>query len=127
MPSTSTRAVRRGPCAGARWQTAWVDTALSLLPRSCYAAPASRRAWQGGVCGRLLEAMTMKRGGPSLRIKADDGRDWEVPLGAKQPLLISRSPEADVPLVDDTVSRRHAELFRDPFGRWCIRDLGSRN
>jgi phosphoserine phosphatase RsbU/P len=51
---------------------------------------------------------------------------------ARQPLLdqhvvIGRSPNLQLTLDHDTVSRRHAELFCDPFGRWWIRDLGSTN
>jgi len=50
----------------------------------------------------------------------------------RQPLLdqhcvIGRSPNLQITLDHDTVSRRHAELFCDPFGRWWIRDLGSTN
>ena len=42
------------------------------------------------------------------------------------PAELGRSPEVDLVLVDDTVSRRHAELRRDG-ARWLLRDLGSRN
>jgi len=41
--------------------------------------------------------------------------------------IVGRAPEADIRLDRNTVSRQHAELFRDPFGRWWVRDLGSRN
>src|SRR5690606_10718445 len=33
----------------------------------------------------------------------------------------------EVRLDSNTVSRQHAVLFKDPFDRWWIRDLGSRN
>src|SRR5258705_9553027 len=46
---------------------------------------------------------------------------------AGQRLLIGRSAECAVRLDRTTVSRRHAELFCDPFQRWWVRDLGSRN
>jgi phosphoserine phosphatase RsbU/P len=42
-------------------------------------------------------------------------------------LLIGRSPDAQVHLDRATVSRRHAEITCDPFRRWWVRDLGSRN
>jgi len=42
-------------------------------------------------------------------------------------LTIGRAEEAAVRLDHDTVSRHHAELIRDPYGRWWIRDLGSHN
>ena len=41
--------------------------------------------------------------------------------------IIGRSQQADVHLASTHVSRRHAEIFRDPFGRWWIRDLVSQN
>jgi len=40
--------------------------------------------------------------------------------------VIGRLPDCDVQIGHDTVSRRHAEFFRDPFGRWWVRDLQSR-
>lgn len=46
---------------------------------------------------------------------------------AGQHLVIGRSAEAQIRLDRSTVSRRHAELFCDPFHRWWVRDLGSRN
>jgi serine phosphatase RsbU (regulator of sigma subunit)/pSer/pThr/pTyr-binding forkhead associated (FHA) protein len=42
-------------------------------------------------------------------------------------MVIGRTEQADVQLPANTVSREHAELFSDPFGRWWVRDLGSRN
>lgn len=42
-------------------------------------------------------------------------------------MLVGRAADADIRLDRNTVSRHHAELFRDPFGRWWARDLGSRN
>jgi hypothetical protein len=41
-------------------------------------------------------------------------------------LLIGRSGGCQLVLADDTVSRRHAELFVEE-GRWLLRDLGSSN
>jgi sigma-B regulation protein RsbU (phosphoserine phosphatase) len=42
-------------------------------------------------------------------------------------LVIGRVPGVQILLDHHTVSRRHAEMFCDPFGRWWIRDLGSTN
>jgi serine phosphatase RsbU (regulator of sigma subunit) len=42
-------------------------------------------------------------------------------------LVIGRVPGVQVLLDHHTVSRRHAEMFCDPFGRWWIRDLASTN
>ncbi|MAC18787.1 MAG: hypothetical protein CMJ23_03740 [Phycisphaerae bacterium] len=47
------------------------------------------------------------------------------PLPDREPQLIGRSTEA-IPLRDDSVSRRHAELTPDE-GRWWLRDLDSTN
>ncbi len=41
--------------------------------------------------------------------------------------VIGRAAACDIVLDSPRVSRRHARLFRDPFGRWVIEDLGSRN
>jgi signal transduction histidine kinase/pSer/pThr/pTyr-binding forkhead associated (FHA) protein len=55
----------------------------------------------------------------------DKGRKFELP--DHEPQLIGRSSEA-LPLTDNTVSRRHAELTPDdPPGVWWIRDLQSQN
>lgn len=53
----------------------------------------------------------------------DKGRTFELPDA--EPQLVGRSSEA-LPLADNTVSRRHAELTPDS-GLWYIRDLGSQN
>lgn len=42
-------------------------------------------------------------------------------------VVIGRSPSVELQLDHDTVSRRHAELSCDPFGRFWVRDLGSTN
>jgi predicted component of type VI protein secretion system len=42
-------------------------------------------------------------------------------------MVIGRTDAAEIQLPAATVSRKHAELFSDPFGRWWVRDLGSRN
>lgn len=53
----------------------------------------------------------------------DKGRTYELP--DHEPQLIGRSSEA-LPLMDTTVSRRHAELTPDD-GAWYLRDLESQN
>jgi two-component system, NtrC family, sensor kinase len=53
----------------------------------------------------------------------DKGRIFELP--ADEPQLLGRSSEA-LPITDNTVSRRHAELTPDD-GVWWINDLGSQN
>ncbi len=53
----------------------------------------------------------------------DKGRRFVLPLN--EPQMIGRSSES-LPLADQTISRRHAELTPDD-GRWFIRDLQSAN
>lgn len=53
----------------------------------------------------------------------DKGRRFELP--DNEPQMIGRSSES-LPLTDQTISRRHAELTPDE-GRWLIRDLSSSN
>ncbi|MEZ6232688.1 MAG: ATP-binding protein [Phycisphaerales bacterium] len=53
----------------------------------------------------------------------DKGKRFELPMN--EPQLIGRSSEA-LPLSDNTVSRRHAELTPDD-GVWYLRDLHSQN
>lgn len=65
-------------------------------------------------------------GGPySVLIRHPDGSSARVAIKSER-LLIGRSPQADIQLDDPSVSRQHAEIFRDPFGRWWVRDLKSR-
>lgn len=42
-------------------------------------------------------------------------------------VTVGRSPHVEMVLDHDTVSRRHAGLYKDPFGRWWVRDLDSTN
>jgi hypothetical protein len=62
-------------------------------------------------------------------------RSWLRPRGLGLPpadeleqaqLVIGRSSSCELVLADDTVSRRHAELFTED-GRWLLRDLDSSN
>lgn len=53
----------------------------------------------------------------------DKGKRFDLP--AHEPQMIGRSSES-LPLSDQTISRRHAELTPDN-GRWYIRDLNSSN
>ena len=59
-------------------------------------------------------------------------RDVEVPLlaldwtGATPQILIGRSEQCDLMLPQQTVSRRHAQLFFRE-GRWIVVDLNSTN
>jgi serine phosphatase RsbU (regulator of sigma subunit)/pSer/pThr/pTyr-binding forkhead associated (FHA) protein len=65
--------------------------------------------------GRLLLRIADRAGHPSF-----------VPLDGHR-LLIGRNRDVNVALEGDKVSRQHAELVKDPFERWWVRDLGSRN
>lgn len=54
----------------------------------------------------------------------DKGRRFDLP--DNEPQMIGRSSES-LPLSDQTISRRHAELTPEGDGRWYIRDLKSAN
>ncbi len=55
------------------------------------------------------------------------------PTGTEEVLLnpkgttLGRGENCDVILEDNSVSRQHARIYRDPFGRWIVEDLNSRN
>jgi pSer/pThr/pTyr-binding forkhead associated (FHA) protein len=40
---------------------------------------------------------------------------------------IGRGANCDVVLNHEGVSRLHARIYQDPFGRWVVEDLGSHN
>ncbi len=54
---------------------------------------------------------------------SDKGHSFDI---NNTPVLLGRN-SPDVPLTDNTVSRRHAELIRKKNGTWVIRDLNSAN
>src|SRR6185503_7931586 len=53
----------------------------------------------------------------------DKGRRFELP---DEPALVGRDSR-QLPLSDNTVSRRHCELLPGEDGAWILRDLGSSN
>ncbi len=62
----------------------------------------------------------------TLEISSEAGQVSRQSLSGQR-LTIGRSAECQIRLDRTTVSRRHAELFCDPFQRWWIKDLQSRN
>src|SRR5882724_3776953 len=62
----------------------------------------------------------------TLEISNDSGHNARQTVSGQRQ-TIGRSAECQIRLDRTTVSRRHAELFLDPFQRWWIRDLQSRN
>ena len=50
----------------------------------------------------------------------------EISIGSKGATL-GRSPDCDIVLDHNNISRLHARIFQDPFGRWIIEDLESQN
>lgn len=61
--------------------------------------------------------------GPVLRLRRDDGGEWEV---ARDRFLIGRGRHCDLVIDSGKVSREHAAIVREPDG-WWIEDLGSAN
>lgn len=49
-----------------------------------------------------------------------------VPIGPKG-VTLGRGANCDVKLDDENVSRVHARISQDPFGRWIVEDMHSRN
>lgn len=60
-----------------------------------------------------------------LEIRARSGEMFRQRLEGDH-FVVGRLPESHVFINHKTVSRRHAEIVRDPFDRWWVRDLGSR-
>jgi sigma-B regulation protein RsbU (phosphoserine phosphatase) len=60
-----------------------------------------------------------------LQIRKDNALVTSIHLVGTR-LVIGRSPDSDVLLASDSVSRQHAELIAQGDG-WLVRDLGSRN
>jgi len=73
-----------------------------------------------------IPASASKPTSARISVRDEDGNLREQPLIA-QATIIGRSESALVRLPCESVSRRHAELFRDAYGRWWLRDLGSVN
>lgn len=61
-----------------------------------------------------------------VQIKDPEGKLSRAPIFNDR-VVIGRSNTADISLPRESISRTHAELVRDPFGRWMIRDLDSRS
>ncbi len=61
-----------------------------------------------------------------LTVCGQDVPEQQIPLDPKGAIL-GRSSDCSVVLDCASVSRHHARIFQDPFGRWIVEDLGSRN
>ncbi|MCX5660662.1 MAG: SpoIIE family protein phosphatase [Planctomycetota bacterium] len=61
-----------------------------------------------------------------VEIQEPAGSKRRVPLAGPK-MVIGRGAEAELRLDSAAVSRQHAEIYVDPFGRWWVRDLKSRN
>ncbi len=67
----------------------------------------------------------MARGALRLFIKSP-GRDERVYEVGDEQVTIGRDPNAEIPVDDRTLSRRHSRIYPGPDG-WRVTDLGSRN
>ena len=61
-----------------------------------------------------------------LELTDEHGKKSRVKL-RRQNVKLGRSPDADITLEHEGVSREHVEFFVDDDGNWHVRDLGSRN
>ncbi|MHC4186413.1 MAG: ATP-binding protein [Planctomycetota bacterium] len=64
--------------------------------------------------------------GKAKLIISEEGETKEVLLDPKG-VTLGRGSSCDVMLDHETVSRVHARIYQDPFGRWIVEDLGSQN
>lgn len=100
----------------------------SLSRGGFYRTPWAGKLLVSSFFGAEMPTVGANAPGATLAILEIQGRDGEatrVPL-LRDRVVVGRLPESDVRINHPTVSRRHAEFFRDPFGRWWIRDLGAR-
>lgn len=116
------------------------DLPLTVLEGALAAAledAGATRGWRlaGPVSVRLNHHDSATPGVADVRTSSERGERpaWGTLTGAhgRHPItnnrvVIGRSPEADVTLPDDTVSRKHALLWRED-GTVLVRDLGSSN
>ncbi len=83
---------------------------------------------------------TLIRESKTLKLKLEEARKSKPclvlvlgkPLGksfilGSKPLSIGRGSECEIPIVDTSLSRTHAQILRDKEGRYYVRDLGSTN
>jgi FhaA, N-terminal domain/FHA domain len=84
--------------------------------------PDATRAVSFDTADRLRLART----GAELIVLDQRGEPSERIAITREPVVIGRMSSNDVVLADSNVSRRHAELRRDPEG-WLLVDLGSTN
>jgi sigma-B regulation protein RsbU (phosphoserine phosphatase) len=78
------------------------------------------------IGGMGLLATTAEPQPNVLHIVDAGGAVSQLPLAGSR-AVIGRAQDADVKLDSGMVSRHHAELTRDAFGRWTVHDLHSRN
>ncbi len=61
-----------------------------------------------------------------MEIRGPDGSVRQIPISGTR-MVVGRAPQCEIRIDFDLISRQHAEFIHDPFGRWWVRDLGSRN
>jgi hypothetical protein len=86
----------------------------------------------GDCAAAIVPAETLIREHVTSRLDRGDSAAWLIDgFGTAHPVgptrtLVGRRPQADLVILNGSVSREHAELHRID-GAWQIRDLGSRN
>jgi len=71
-------------------------------------------------------AITARESSSARLVVSGQGETREVPLDPAG-VVIGRGPACGVVLKSAQISWRHARIYRDPFGRWIVEDLGSLN
>jgi serine phosphatase RsbU (regulator of sigma subunit)/pSer/pThr/pTyr-binding forkhead associated (FHA) protein len=97
-----------------------IRSAQTDPPTHAAVGPSRHGAADADVIGAELQERV------ALEVRLDGGPPSRRTI-AESHVTIGRLPGLQMWLDHHTVSRRHAEMFTDPFGRWWIRDLGSTN
>ncbi|MEJ2725179.1 MAG: GGDEF domain-containing protein [Deltaproteobacteria bacterium] len=99
-----------------------------------------KRSHMSSGIDEAIENETLVRESPTLKMKLEKARKSKPslviilgkPLGKRFPLnsknqVIGRASECDISIIDRSLSRSHAEIFKSEKGRYYIKDCGSTN
>lgn len=95
---------------------------------SSRSAGASARRPSAGARPGGARSRSQERPRPEIRVRVLDGPSAGTEYAIQGSVIrLGRAEDNDIVLPDSNASRNHAELVREPSGRYVVRDLGSRN